>query len=77
MKVKELMEKLSALDPDMVVVLARDPEGNGFNELQDTNADMFFDGYNAYLQEDVKYLREEAGGHFPLERFTKVVVLWP
>lgn len=40
MKVKDLIKLLSEQDPESVVVMSRDPEGNGFRELYDleTNA---------------------------------------
>lgn len=33
MKIKELIEELSKLDPELPVIVARDQEGNGFSEL--------------------------------------------
>lgn len=33
--VKELIEKLSKEDPNRIVILQRDPEGNGFSPMDD------------------------------------------
>lgn len=45
MKVKELIEELSKLDPEWLVVVARDPEGNGYRPLNciDDNAAFIAD----------------------------------
>ncbi len=33
MKVKELLEILSTVDPERLVIMAKDPEGNGYSPL--------------------------------------------
>jgi hypothetical protein len=35
MKVRDLIEALSKVDPDLEVVLAQDEEGNGYGKLRD------------------------------------------
>jgi hypothetical protein len=40
MKIRELIKELSALDPDMEVIMQKDSEGNGYSPLEglDPNA---------------------------------------
>lgn len=33
MKIKDLIEQLQKLDPELLVVLSKDEEGNGYSEL--------------------------------------------
>jgi len=42
MKVKELLEQLSGMDPESVVFLQVDAEGNGYNELRIADGNAFF-----------------------------------
>ena len=52
MTVKELIEELQEYDPDTVVVLSRDPEGNGYSPSQSLAAGLYSDGeYYANLKE--------------------------
>jgi hypothetical protein len=44
MKVSELIEYLQQLDPDRIVVMARDSEGNGFNEMNHLYTCTYGDG---------------------------------
>lgn len=45
MKVKDLIEILKNVDPELTVVLSRDAEGNGYNEWSGSYAtDMVWDG---------------------------------
>lgn len=39
MKLKELLEELKKLDPNAEVLVARDPEGNGFAPLYSVDFD--------------------------------------
>ena len=44
MTVQELIDKLQALgDPDRVVIVARDEEGNGYSTLGDFSIDIYDD----------------------------------
>lgn len=45
MKVKELLKRLEFMDGEREVVLARDPDGNGFHALDDL-------GTAAWIEED-------------------------
>lgn len=79
MKVSELIVKLQDLKPDLLVVLSRDEEGNGFSPLADIDGEnsMYYDGEinlhhltpglesKGYTDEDVS------------DRGERVVVLWP
>jgi len=42
MKVKELLEELSNINPESDVFLQVDSEGNGYNELRIVDGDAFF-----------------------------------
>jgi len=42
MKVKELLEQLSGMNPESVVFLQVDAEGNGYNELRAVDGNAFF-----------------------------------
>lgn len=42
MKVKELLNQLSGMNPESVVFLQVDAEGNGYNELRIVDGNAFF-----------------------------------
>lgn len=44
MNVNELMKVLENLDPDTLVILSSDPEGNEYSELEHIELNMRFDG---------------------------------
>jgi hypothetical protein len=70
MKVSQLIERLSKCDPNALVVLSRDEEGNGYSELASIDA-----GFKWSKSE-----RELRGpdGYYPAEPKDKpCVVLWP
>lgn len=79
MKVKELIEELSKLDPEIGIILSTDPEGNSYN---------IFNGRLAVMQfvdnETVKYreltpqlLKYGYGEEDVTTEGETVVVLWP
>lgn len=75
MKVKELIEKLKAVDPDMLVVMSSDAEGNGFHPLEDAETGGYADGEVGLLEltEELKakgYSEEDVRGE-------PAMVLWP
>lgn len=79
MKVKELIELLSAEFPDDEVVLAIDEEGNGFSSVNGISKSVF-DGEYIYLRELTPEL--ETQGFTEEDMYTgedgkKCVVLWP
>lgn len=80
MNVKQLIERLSALDGNALVVLARDEEGNGFAKLSDIGSNMKFDAQSdeaqlASLTDDLR----KAGytGEDVMEGGVDAIVLWP
>ena len=42
MKAKELIQKLSHCDPDDIVIMSRDGEGNGFSPLSDVETNNVY-----------------------------------
>lgn len=77
MKIKELMEILSKMDPERLVVLSRDEEGNGFSVLQDAEEMHYKDGEVGYGRLTPE-LRDAGYGPDDIMRGgKKAVVLWP
>ena len=75
MKVKELIEKLQAVDPDLLVVMSSDAEGNGFHPLEDALTGGYADGEVGLLEltDELKkagYSEEDVRGE-------PAMVLWP
>ncbi len=66
MKVKELIKLLESVDPDRLVILQKDGEGNGFSPLCDvyTGAYTLETSYSGevYLEELTDELREQGFG---------------
>lgn len=78
MKVKELIKSLQELDPEAVVILSRDSEGNGYGECEAVETGCFVDGH------DFKYDRTEELDMDPEDTAVpgengavKCVTLWP
>lgn len=76
MKVKELIETLSKLDPETLVVLQKDSEGNGYSPAAGMEEAVYF-ACNKWCgecphPEDLKDMDEEE-----LSKGQKAVVLWP
>tara|TARA_R100001143_G_scaffold35943_1_gene33532 strand:- start:5474 stop:5713 length:240 start_codon:yes stop_codon:yes gene_type:complete len=79
MTVRELIEQLEQCDPDRIVVIARDAEGNGFSKLS------FIDGFNVQFDGDTVGLeRLDAAAiasgysqHDVLDRGAPCVTLFP
>ena len=74
MTVKELLEALEGVDPEMEIILQRDPEGNSYSPADGAEpafyqAQTFVRG-EVYTQED---LEEGYGGANP----QPIIVLWP
>lgn len=69
MKTKELIEILEQLDPETVVVLSFDPEGNSFSECQDAQR-FFWDKENSeiYSFGDIDEINDD---------LKDAIVLWP
>lgn len=67
MKVKQLIEELNKLEPNDVIVLASDEEGNDFHKLYDIH-NGFFEDITAHRLEPIDQWDEGA---------SRAVVLWP
>lgn len=79
MTVQELIDQLETIpDKDRIVILARDPEGNEFNPLEDIATSAFSDG-SIYLEELTESLEELGYTDEDLGPGDEVpaVVLWP
>lgn len=79
MTVKELIERLQKEDPDRVVVLSTDEEGNRFHLIHDVQAAAYCQGETG-PEEMTDELREQGYGEEDLlqgEDVQKAVVLWP
>ena len=48
MTVRELIEQLQTVDPEAIVVLSCDPEGNGFWKVEDISEEMLSEDYAEY-----------------------------
>lgn len=83
MIVSELMEQLSSLDPDRLVLISSDEEGNGFNEFHDVSyATVVKDGYQYEIVEtELTPELEEAGYSeediYEGEDIVDAIILWP
>jgi|SaaInlStandDraft_4_1057021.scaffolds.fasta_scaffold143740_2 hypothetical protein len=79
MKVKKLIEVLSELDPETIVVLSRDSEGNGFSPLSSFAYNVFYIPENTWSGE--VYDREEwdewSDGESVPSEAESALVLWP
>lgn len=82
MKVRELIEALKNLDPETQVVMAQDPEGNGYYKLSDLDegtvspdelSQYFIDTYYSNQHTDEQCCLEPG----EREGFPKVICLWP
>ncbi len=81
MKVKELMNILKNLDPELDILLSEDPEGNGYMPLSGYCDNMYYTndyncqiGYNKLTPELAKqgYIEEDI-----LENGKPCLILWP
>ena len=82
MKVSQLIELLNSLDPDAIVLLSQDSEGNGFEKLHSygtgrAEKDELAENVGIEWYDDTH--TDGECGLEPGERDTmeKVVVLWP
>jgi len=84
MKVIDLIQMLSDLDPELEVLIAIDGEGNGFNKLEVIDTNMSYDPEEGNRIESIK-LRElspdNEEGYSPEdvahEGWEPCVILWP
>lgn len=84
MKVKELLEQLKDCDPEAVVVLQKDSEGNGYSPLCGADPDCIYVAESSWSGEvhDIDMEAEDAGydeesWETLKEVSPRAVVLWP
>ena len=77
MKVKELIEILKECDPEDLIVLSKDPEGNGYKEARTYDMCRFTEGEIGLreLDEEHKELGYEKEDVF--DEGEDCIVLWP
>lgn len=76
MKIKELIEILSEMNPELEVILQKDPEGNGYSPLAGAEVGEYlptstYSGESIH-PDDLGDLEEET-----LEKLQTVVYFWP
>ena len=71
MKVRELIEMLEKLDDDVMVVMSRDSEGNGFSPIADVDASH----YTAFNTHSGECLHPDDVADYPDAE--PCVCLWP
>jgi hypothetical protein len=54
MKVIDLIQRLSDLDPGLEVLIAIDEEGNGFHKLEDIDTNSAYDPADGHYIESIK-----------------------
>ncbi len=85
MKVKELIAELQNLDPEVVVVMSSDSEGNGYSPIASLGEDMYipettYSGSLAYTKEDFEADPPRDGTYeeyLEENKAEKCVALWP
>ncbi len=76
MNVRELIEHLSKLDPELEVYTAIDAEGNGYNSLYYTPGIMFAPKFpNMYRLDEVFDEDDIEDSGYELEELTRIVVI--
>lgn len=81
MKVRELIEALSKQNPDDLVVLSQDAEGNGYSSVWDLAVSYVEPDYTGgrlegvLSAEDIEDDSDEDYGE--LDDYTRVVTIWP
>jgi len=79
MKIKELIEKLSKMDPELLVVLSSDEEGNSYLPARVVDSGMSYkDGEIGYRRLTAK-LKKQGYGEADIcaKDATPCVVIWP
>lgn len=76
MNVKQLIKRLEKFDPDMLVVMSTDSEGNGFDTLTSIETHSYKDGEIGLL-ELTPELKERGYTNEDVLIGKPAVVLWP
>lgn len=77
MKVKELIEELKTCDPESIVVLSIDEEGNGYNLLYQVDDSHNYSDGEIGLREITKVDEKQGYSEEDILEGEKAVVLWP
>ena len=80
MKVSELIDLLETVDPDKIVVMSSDSEGNYYHELLDFDGDVVFDsreGEIGYSQLTEELIKDGYGEEDLIEDGVSAVCFWP
>lgn len=81
MKIKELMEILKDLDPELDIIVSEDPEGNHYQHLHAYCSDMYYTGdYNCeigYNKITPELIKQGYGEEDILENGKPCLILWP
>ena len=72
-RVKELIESLKACDPNAVVAISSDGEGNGFSCMADKESIVS----NAYIKNELGGQDEFFNKANVKKKLVKCVILWP
>jgi len=71
MRVQELIEQLQKYPSQMLVVMSRDEEGNGFQRVHDLSVGRFIEGeYSTYPDEYEEYGYNREGSE-------EAICIWP
>lgn len=79
MKIKNLIKKLQKLNPEAIVILSSDSEGNFFSELKDISDEMKVGNVDSYELEIYNNMSVE-DREITQKEFDKLkdcVILWP
>lgn len=83
MTVAELIRKLQTYNPDDLVLLSKDEEGNGFSSIEDFSLELVELDYEGGLAEDL-FNQEDLLDNDPdltiadiKQNFQEVLILWP
>jgi len=78
MTVKDLIEKLEKQDPEAVIVLSNDEEGNGFSALASIDEGSYDEDTGEYGPAKLSDEDREAGlSDEDIVRGKKAICLWP
>lgn len=82
MKIKELMELLKGFDPDTIVVMSKDAEGNGYSPLTEISSGDNYVAENSWSgyvgpPELTDELRDEGYSEEDIVDGVPCIVLWP
>jgi hypothetical protein len=77
MTIKQLIEELAAYEPDRLVVLSRDEEGNGYLPLAQIDSAKFHDGEIGLEELTPELEKQGYSDEDVMKRGKRAVVLYP